>query len=96
MNKKEIEEIAVAVAAIIKDDNKEILNIEEAEIFLGVSKSWIYRLVSEKKVHYYRPFSSRLYFRRSELEALIFSNVLTQRKNKVHVERHDSDSSTGE
>lgn len=80
MNKKEIEEIAVAVAAIIKDDNKEILNIEEAAKFLGVSKSWMYRLTSEKKVPYYRHFSSRLYFRRSELEALIFSKRINPKK----------------
>lgn len=80
MNKKEIEEIAVAVAAIIKDDNKEILNIEEAAKFLGVSKSWMYRLTSEKKVPYYRPFSSRLYFRRSELETLIFSKRINPKK----------------
>ena len=75
MTKKELTELATMVAEQLRQgEEKEIMNHDEAADFLGVSRSWMYRLTSENKVPYYRPFGSRCYFRRSELEALIFSN----------------------
>ena len=58
---------------------KETLTLQEAADFLGFTKSYLYKLVFEKKVPHYKPLGKIIYFERSELEALIHQNrVATQ------------------
>lgn len=46
---------------------KNVLNLEEAVVFTGLSKGHLYRLTSEKQIPYYKK-CRKLYFKKSELE----------------------------
>ncbi len=54
--------------------SKEILNFEEACIFLNVSHSWLYKMTSSKSIPFYKPAGRYLYFERAELEKWIRSS----------------------
>ena len=53
---------------------KDSLTLEEATEFLGFRKSYLYRMVSERKIPHYKPFGKLVYFDRSELEELLKTN----------------------
>lgn len=53
---------------------KDSLTLEEAAEFLGFRKSYLYRMVSERKIPHYKPFGKLVYFDRSELEELLKTN----------------------
>lgn len=55
-------------------NSKEILSLEEAAIYMGLSKSHLYKLTSQCIVPFYKPNGKMVYFRRSELEAWILRN----------------------
>jgi excisionase family DNA binding protein len=50
------------------------LSVDEAATFTGLSKNYIYKLVCQKKIPYYKPMNGRVFFRQEELEAFIFQN----------------------
>jgi len=52
---------------LLLQQNKSVLNANEACVFLGVSKNYFYRLTANGKVKYYRPFGKLMYFERDEL-----------------------------
>ena len=56
------------------ETQKVALNVDEAAQFLGLRKSYVYKLLSQKKLPCYRPMNGRVYFRPAELEAFLFRN----------------------
>ena len=50
---------------------KEILTIEEASEFLGLSTSRLYKMTSNKEIPYYKPGGKKIYLKRLELEQWI-------------------------
>lgn|SRR5574344_411803 len=52
---------------------KEILTLEEAAIFLGISKSCLYKMTHNQVVPFYKPNNKLVYFERSELTKWIRS-----------------------
>jgi len=50
-----------------QSSRKEILSIEDASIFLGVSKSYLYKLTSQREIPHFKPLNKIIYFKRSEL-----------------------------
>jgi excisionase family DNA binding protein len=46
--------------------------IAEAAIFLGFSKSYLYKLIHLGKVPYYKPQGGRVFFKQVDLEQFIF------------------------
>ena len=46
---------------------KEILTLEEAAIFLGISKSCLYKMTHNQVVPFFKPNNKLVYFERSEL-----------------------------
>ena len=46
---------------------KEILTLEEAAIFLGISKSCLYKMTHNQIIPFYKPNNKLVYFERSEL-----------------------------
>jgi excisionase family DNA binding protein len=57
---------------------KNILTLNEAAIFLGISKGYLYRLTSRKLIPFYKPNGKLVYFKRAELEKWITSNNKTE------------------
>jgi excisionase family DNA binding protein len=53
---------------------KNILTLNEAATFLGISIGYLYRLTSRKAIPFYKPNGKLVYFKRKELEEWITSN----------------------
>lgn len=53
---------------------KEILSLEEAAIYLGQSKSSLYKLTSRKEIPFYVPGGKMIYFQRTELDSWILNS----------------------
>lgn len=73
---KELKEIK----QFIKEQNilrKEILTLDEVSLYLGQSKSSIYKLTSRREIPFYSPGGKIKYFRKSELEQWIFSSKVS-------------------
>ncbi|MFT4801092.1 MAG: excisionase family DNA binding protein [Flavobacteriaceae bacterium] len=47
---------------------KEILTIEEASEFLGLSVSRLYKMTSNKEISYYKPGGKKIYLNRNEIQ----------------------------
>ena len=55
---------------------KEVLTSREAAIYLGLSLSYLYELVSNKTIPAFKPNNGKLYFKRKEL----YNWMLSKRK----------------
>ncbi len=64
-------EMAVKMAGLAQ---KEVLTFEEATVYTGLSKSWLYKLTSTKQIPHYKPCGKLCYFDRVELDAWIKQN----------------------
>lgn len=51
--------------------SKEMLDVNDVALLYGLKGSYVRKLVEEKRVPFYRPFGKKLYFKKSELDALI-------------------------
>lgn len=60
---------------------KELWTIEEAAQYLGMSKSYLYKLTSKGAIPHYKPFGKMVYFNRPELEQWLQRNRIVP-KNK--------------
>lgn len=49
--------------------NKNVLNIDEAAAYTGMTVSYLYKLTSTQSVPYYKPRGKMLYFDRAELDS---------------------------
>ena len=65
------------ITALLKKQNlleKEFFTLEEAALYLGQSKSSIYKLTSKKEIPFYVPGGKMIYFRKPELDAWIIDS----------------------
>lgn len=63
---------------------KEVLNIEEASDFLGLSKSQLYKLTRSGAIPHYKPNGKYIYFERGELIDWVRQNpVKTKRQHEL-------------
>ena len=53
---------------------KEVLTSDEAAKYLGISKSYLYKLTMQQKIPHYKPMGKMCYFNRQELEAWLQAN----------------------
>lgn len=68
---------------------KEILSLEEASIYLGQSKSSLYKLTSKKEIPFYVPGGKMIYFQRAELDSWILnSRVNTVSDHEISVDNY--------
>ncbi len=73
----EVEKRLEAVEATVKMAGlatKEVLTFAEAASFMGLSKSYLYKLTSLQKISHYKPTGKLVYFNRSELQAWLLQN----------------------
>ena len=74
MTKETIQEITDLVTARTIFATKEVLTSEEAARYLGISKSYLYKLTMRREIPHYKPMGKMCYFNRRELEAWLQSN----------------------
>lgn len=53
---------------------KEVLNFNEAALFLDLSRSHLYKLTSQKQIPHFCPQGKRLYFKREDLQNWLLRN----------------------
>lgn len=71
---KELKKVADLISAKMSLNTKEVLTSDEAASYMGVSKSYLYKLTMEKKIPHYKPMGKMVYFNRQELEYWLLSN----------------------
>lgn len=53
---------------------KTMLTSDEAARYMGISKTYLYKLTMLRKIPYYKPMGKMCYFNRAELEQWLQSN----------------------
>ena len=53
---------------------KEILSFKEAQEYLNVSKSFLYKLTSKGDITYFKPNGKLIYFKKSDLDEWMLQN----------------------
>jgi excisionase family DNA binding protein len=71
---EEFKEMADMVTANIIGCTKEVLTSDEAARYMGVSKSYLYKLTMRKEIPHYKPLGKMCYFNRQELEDWLQQN----------------------
>ncbi len=70
----EIQKFADEVAANTIHTTKEVLTSEEAVRYLGMPRSYLYKLTMRQQIPHYKPLGKMIYFNRLELEVWLQSN----------------------
>lgn len=74
MNDSEIKRTAEELAERVVFTTKEVLTSDEAARYMGVSKSYLYKLTMRQEIPHYKPMGKMCYFNRAELEGWLQSN----------------------
>lgn len=75
-----LDRIEAKLDAISKQESAElVLDAKEAASYLDISLSHLYRLTSERRIHYSKPNNGRIYFKRSDLETYATSMRVSTR-----------------
>ncbi len=72
--KEELKKVADLVTANIIFCTKEVLTSDEASKYMGISKSYLYKLTMKQEIPHYKPMGKMVYFNRLELEQWLQSN----------------------
>ena len=68
-------------------NNKAVLTFDEASSYTGLSKSYMYKLTSNRKVPCYKPHGKMIYFDRQQLDEWLL-------KNQARAEEIENEAST--
>ncbi|MGB5873537.1 MAG: helix-turn-helix domain-containing protein [Bacteroidota bacterium] len=60
------------------------IRLEEAAEYLGVSKSYLYKLTSKSEIPHYKPNGKTIYFRREDLEKWALRRKVASREEVRH------------
>ena len=71
---EELKQVADLIAANTIFCTKEVLTSDEAAKYMGVSKSYLYKLTMRQQIPHYKPMGKMCYFNRLELEQWLQSN----------------------
>ena len=72
--KEELQQVADLVTANTIFTTKEVLTSDEAAKYMGISKSYLYKLTMLRRVPHFKPTGKMCYFNRHELENWLQSN----------------------
>lgn len=70
----EIEKVVDLVTANTIFCTKEVLTSDEAARYMGISKSYLYKLTMKQEIPHFKPMGKMCYFNRVELEQWLQSN----------------------
>lgn len=74
MSKEELTTITNLVTDSTLFCTKEVLTSEEAARYMGISKSYLYKLTMRQQIPHYKPMGKMCYFNRAELETWLQNN----------------------
>lgn len=75
--KEDIKSSAEFIAANIISTTREVLTIDEAAKYMGISKSYLYKLTMLRKIPCFKPNGKMFYYNRLELERWLQNNAMT-------------------
>ena len=67
LTQRQLEELANMIAIRVAINTKDILTSDEAAIYMGISKSYLYKLTMRREIPHYKPMGKMCYFNRAEL-----------------------------
>ncbi len=56
--------------------HKDVLNFNEAGQYLGLSKSYLYKLTSKRQIPFFKPQLKKIFFKRVDLDAWLLRNPI--------------------
>ena len=71
---EDLKKVADLITANTIFCTKEVLTSDEAARYMGVSKSYLYKLTMRQQIPHYKPMGKMCYFNRQELEQWLQSN----------------------
>lgn len=74
MSEKQLQEVADMVAYKTIFCTKEVLTSDEVARYMGISKSYLYKLTMNAQIPHYKPLGKMCYFNRSEIEQWLQQN----------------------
>lgn len=74
MTQEELDKLALTIGTSIALCHKEVLTLDEAARYMGVAKSYLYKLTSARQIPHYKPNGKNCFFRRAELEDWLTEN----------------------
>ena len=74
MSNEELTTVTDLVTARTLFATKEVLTSEETALYMGVSRSYLYKLTMRREIPHYKPLGKMCYFNRKEIEAWLQSN----------------------
>lgn len=77
MTNEELKQLANLVTNNTVFISKEVLTSDEAAKYMGVSKSYLYKLTMRKQIPHYKPMGKMCYFDRLELQKWLKNNRVT-------------------
>lgn len=74
MTQTELDALANAISRNLMCVQKEILSLDEVVEYTGLSKSFLYKLTSNRVIPHYKPSGKLCYFRKAEIDQWLTSN----------------------
>lgn len=74
MTKEEIKNVTDLVTDNTLFTTKEVLTSDEAARYMGISKSYLYKLTMRQQIPHYKPMGKMCYFNRVEIENWLQGN----------------------
>lgn len=71
---EDLKQVADLITANTIFCTKEVLTSDEAAKYMGVSKSYLYKLTMRQQIPHFKPMGKMCYFNRQELEQWLQSN----------------------
>ena len=85
--KVESQDHRIEILENILKDAKQVLRLEEAALFMGISKSSLYKMTHKHELPFFRPNGKLIYFEKAEL-------LKWMRQNRVMTEAETKDAAT--
>ena len=87
--KVESQDHRIEVLENILKDAKQVLTLEEAALFMGISKSSLYKMTHKHELPFFRPNGKLIYFEKAELLKWMRQNrVMTEAETKEAATEH--------
>lgn len=77
MNNEEQRQIAETIIENTVFCTKEVLTTDEAAQYMGISKSYLYKLTMRQQIPHFKPMGKMCYFNRKELENWLQNNRIS-------------------
>lgn len=74
MSETQLKEVADMVADKTIFCTKEVLTSDEVTRYMGISKSYLYKLTMAREIPHYKPLGKMCFFNRAEIEAWLQRN----------------------